>query len=80
MAQPQPDSTPTASPPWASRQNSRPGPKAKRLAPWLLLLALVVGLVWAMRPAAIEVETAAIAKGSLTVHVTEEGKTRIRNR
>jgi HlyD family secretion protein len=80
MAQPQPDSTPTASPPWASRQNSRPGPKAKRLAPWLLLLALVVGLVWAMRPAAIEVETAAIANGSLTVHVTEEGKTRIRNR
>ena len=48
--------------------------------PWLgvLLLAALIG--WGLWPKPVIVETGVVARGPLTVRVSEEGKTRIRNR
>ncbi len=46
-----------------------------------MLAAGVIALIaYGMRPQPVEVEVAALSRGPLTVHITEEGKTRIRNR
>jgi HlyD family secretion protein len=44
----------------------------------VLLLATLIG--WGLWPKPVIVETGVVARGPLTVHVSEEGKTRIRNR
>lgn len=56
--------------------------KLKRSSLWLLLAAVgsLVLLVWALRPRATRVDTAPVGRGSLTVEVAEEGRTRIRQR
>jgi HlyD family secretion protein len=80
MAQPHQKSPKADSPPWAVRQAGHARHHAKRLLPWAFAVALIALLIWGLRPAPIEVETSTISRGALTVHVTEEGKTRIRNR
>lgn len=47
---------------------------------WLLGIALLGLIGWGLWPRPIEVEFGTVARGPLTVHVVEEGRTRIRNR
>ncbi len=70
----------TATPPWEAKRNGKPRHLVRKAVTWLLGFA-VVGLIgWGLRPQPIEVELGAVTRGPLTVHVVEEGKTRIRNR
>ena len=79
MADANPPGSPTT-PPWEAK---RP-PKARGLLRKGLLLLAACGaialVVQALRPRPIEVEVETVRTGPLTVHVSEEGKTRIRNR
>jgi len=75
-----PSDTPEDAAPWDSKGG--PGGKniLRRSLPWLGGLLLVLLIVWGLWPKPILVETATAAKGALTVRVSEEGKTRVRNR
>ncbi len=57
---------------------------ARKRRPWRILipvLLILAGLLaYGFWPAPLPVQTAAVARGSMTVSVTEEGKTRIRSR
>lgn len=64
--------------PWASKPSGKR--LLRRLLPWLGGAALLALIVWGLWPKPVVVETAAARTGPLTVHVSEEGKTRIRNR
>ena len=52
----------------------------RRALMWLLLAGLIGWIAWGFRPKPIEIETGQAGYGPLTVHVVEEGKTRVRNR
>ncbi len=54
--------------------------KRRRWIPWILALALIVALGFGLRPRPAQVETAEAAYGPLQSTVSEEGKTRIRQR
>lgn len=74
--------TPNAtSPPWEVK-SKRPirGRMVRKLLLWLFLIALTGLIGWGMMPKPIEVEVTTVQRGPLTVHVVEEGRTRIRNR
>lgn len=47
---------------------------------WLALAGLAAAVYYALQPRPIEVEVGVVNRGPLTVYVSEEGKTRIRNR
>lgn len=66
--------------PWAS--GPAPGNRhlLRRSLPWLVLALLILLVVWGLWPKPVMVETGVIARSPLTVRVSEEGKTRIRNR
>jgi len=66
--------------PWASRRDPSGRHLLRRAVPWLgvLLLAALIG--WGLWPKPVIVETGVVARAPLTVRVSEEGKTRIRNR
>lgn len=66
--------------PWEVRR--RPGSRhlLRRTLTLLVVTALLGLVVWGFWPKPVLVETAAVARGPLTVRVSEEGKTRIRNR
>ena len=59
---------------------------ARKRRPWrilftiLLCLSLAALLAYGFRPKPVPVQTASVARGPMTVSVTEEGKTRIRSR
>jgi HlyD family secretion protein len=72
-------STPAAAP-WETKRNPSGGHLIRRSLPWLggfLLLGLIA---WGLWPKPIVIETGTVARGPLTVRVSEEGKTRVRNR
>lgn len=48
--------------------------------PWLGLLVLLALIAWGLWPKPVIIETGVVARGPLTVRISEEGKTRIRNR
>ncbi|WP_395744894.1 efflux RND transporter periplasmic adaptor subunit [Prosthecobacter sp.] len=74
------DTPQTAAPPWEAKAPvTRRGLVRKALF-WAVAAALVLAVVYAMQPRPVEVETGAVHQGPLTVYVSEEGKTRIRNR
>jgi HlyD family secretion protein len=76
------EETPPASstPPWeAKKQPTRRG-LARKILLWGLALSILGLIVYGLKPRPIEVELAEVRRGPLTVHVMEEGKTRIRNR
>lgn len=52
----------------------------RRLLPWLVLGALLAGIVAGLWPKPLAVETVQASEGPLTVSILEEGKTRIRHR
>lgn len=66
--------------PWAS--GPVPGNRhlLRRALPWLVLTLLVLLIAWGLWPKPVMVETGVIVRAPLTVRVSEEGKTRIRNR
>lgn len=66
--------------PWASRSDVSGRHRIRRSLPWGGLAAIAGLIAWGLWPKPVEVETAAVARSPLTVRVTEEGKTRIRNR
>lgn len=72
--------TKSETPPWEGRRNSTTLGLARRLITWTLGLALLALIAYGLRPRPVEVELGTVARGPLTVHVVEEGKTRIRNR
>lgn len=82
MAEPPSPSTKEKSdtPPWDARRNKPRGAFFRKLLTWTLILGLLAAIGYGLRPKPIEVELGVIRRGPLTVHVVEEGKTRIRNR
>ncbi len=52
----------------------------RRVLPWLVALLLLALIGWGLRPQQVIVEIGTAARGPLTVYVSEEGKTRVRNR
>ena len=67
-------------PPWEAKRNGKPRHLLRKTFTWILGLGVVALIGWSLRPQPIEVELGVVARGPLTVHVVEEGKTRIRNR
>ncbi len=67
-------------PPATARPRVRKGGGWRKWIPYLIGLALLAAIVAGLMPKAIEVETARITTGPLTVSILEEGKTRIRHR
>ncbi|MFT3990099.1 MAG: HlyD family efflux transporter periplasmic adaptor subunit [Luteolibacter sp.] len=79
MASSSPES-PSGSAPWEAKQNPSGKKRLRRLLPWIggaLLILLILRGLW---PKPVIVETAIVKEGPLTVRVSEEGKTRIRDR
>jgi HlyD family secretion protein len=74
-----PDSKPEA-PPWEGAQRVSAAGLLRRFLPWAIGLALVAAVALGLKEKPLEVETGVVARAPLTVHVAEEGKTRIRNR
>ncbi len=76
-----PTETPHPSvPPWETKVPITRRSLSRKLAFWSVAGALVLAMVYALQPRAVEVETGVVHQGPLTVYVSEEGKTRIRNR
>lgn len=76
-----PTETPQAAvPPWETKVPITRRSLARKVVFWSVVGALVLVMVYALQPRAVEVETGLVQQGSLTVYVSEEGKTRIRNR
>jgi HlyD family secretion protein len=78
MAKEAPDTRGEA--PWAAKRDPGGRHLVRRMLPWLGGSALLALIVWGLWPKPVVVETGTVARGPLTVHVSEEGKTRIRNR
>jgi HlyD family secretion protein len=70
----------TASAPWEIKRSPSGEPYLRRLIPWTGGIAFVGIIAWGLWPKPILIETGVVARGPLTVRVSEEGKTRIRNR
>ncbi|MDB6004347.1 MAG: hypothetical protein JWR15_1334 [Prosthecobacter sp.] len=76
-----PTETPKASvPPWEAKAPITRRSLSRKLLFWAVIAALVLTMVYALQPRPVEVETGVVHQGALTVYVSEEGKTRIRNR
>ena len=76
-----PTETPqTAVPPWETKVPISRRSLSRKVLFWSAVGALVLAMIYAMQPRAVEVETGVVRQGALTVYVSEEGKTRIRNR
>lgn len=71
-----PDSTPSTTP----RPGRRPARAWRKRLPYFLGALLLAAILAGLWPKPIPVETAAVARGPLTVTVWEEGQTRIRHR
>ncbi len=76
MASPSPDSQA----PWATSRDGSGKNLIRRSLPWLGGLLLLALIGWGLWPKPVIIETGAVARGPLTVRVSEEGKTRVRNR
>ncbi|MES2658753.1 MAG: HlyD family efflux transporter periplasmic adaptor subunit [Verrucomicrobiota bacterium] len=79
MAHPDPDNSNTSAP-WETKRSPSGKHFLKSLLPWLGGLFLVALIAWGLWPKPVIIETGVAARGPLTVRVSEEGKTRVRNR
>ncbi|OYW75218.1 MAG: hypothetical protein B7Z37_14175 [Verrucomicrobia bacterium 12-59-8] len=70
----------TAVPPWEAKVPITRRSLARKGVLWSVVVALLLVMVYSLLPQAVEVETGVVNQGPLTVYVSEEGKTRIRNR
>jgi len=66
--------------PWEAKRPSARRGLARKLLTWLIVAGLAAVVFYALQPRPVEVETGVVTRGPLTVHVSEEGRTRIRNR
>jgi HlyD family secretion protein len=66
--------------PWATKRPASGKRLLRRMLPWLGVLALVAAIAWGLWPKPVVVETGVVVRAPLTVRISEEGKTRIRNR
>lgn len=66
--------------PWASKRDPSGRHLLRRSLPWIGLLLLLSLIGWGLWPKPVIVETGLVARAPLTVRVSEEGKTRVRNR
>ncbi|WP_395735395.1 efflux RND transporter periplasmic adaptor subunit [Prosthecobacter sp.] len=74
------DSSKAAAPPWEAKAPITRRSLSRKLLFWTVLGALGAVMFYALQPRPVEVETGVVHRGPLTVYVSEEGKTRIRNR
>lgn len=70
----------SATPPWEAKKKKASRGLLRKLVLGSLCLGVLALVISGMQPKPIPVETAEIVRGPLTVHVVEEGRTRIRNR
>jgi HlyD family secretion protein len=66
--------------PWEIKRSPNGRHLVRRSLPWLGGLLLLSLVAWGLWPKPVIVETGVAARGPLTVRVSEEGKTRVRNR
>lgn len=66
--------------PWATKRSPGSRHVFRKILPWLGALVLIGLISWGLWPKPIVIETGVVAKSALTVTVSEEGKTRVRNR
>ncbi|OYV07478.1 MAG: RND transporter [Verrucomicrobiales bacterium VVV1] len=71
---------PSGSAPWETKRVPTGKHLIRRLLPWVLGLGILALIGWGLTPKPIEIETGVVTRSPLTVRVSEEGKTRIRNR
>jgi HlyD family secretion protein len=76
---PSPEPKP-ATAPWEIPRNSGGKHYLRRSLPWLVGVLLLALIAWGLVPKPVMVEVGKVARGPLTVRVSEEGKTRVRNR
>lgn len=69
-----------ATAPWETKRDPSGKHLIRRSLPWLGGLLLLALVLWGLWPKPVVVETGTAARGALTVRVSEEGKTRVRNR
>lgn len=67
-------------PPWEGKRNASAKRLLRRVLPWIIGAGLVALVALGFRAKPVEVETGKVVRAPLTVRVSEEGKTRIRNR
>lgn len=79
MATP-PTTPPAGSAPWDVKRSVNGRHLVRQFLPWLAGLLLLMLVAWGLWPKPVLIETGAVARGPLTVRVSEEGKTRVRNR
>ncbi|MEO7097954.1 MAG: HlyD family efflux transporter periplasmic adaptor subunit [Luteolibacter sp.] len=79
MANPTPANS-NGSAPWDAKRNPTGKHLIRRSIPWVGGLALLSLVAWGLWPKPVIIETGVVARGPLTVRVSEEGKTRVRNR
>lgn len=70
----------SAAAPWESKRSSNGPHLVRRSLPWLGGFFLLSVIAWGLWPKPVIIETGTVARGPLTVRVSEEGKTRVRNR
>jgi HlyD family secretion protein len=66
--------------PWDSKKSATPRHLFRRLLPLSGALLLISLIVWGLWPKPVLIETGEVTRGPLTVRVSEEGKTRVKNR
>ena len=70
----------SAAPPWEAKKATTKRGLVRRVLIWAGILGVVAVIGWGLAPKPIELELGVVKRGPLTVYVSEEGKTRIRNR
>jgi HlyD family secretion protein len=71
---------PAATAPWELKRGPNGDHLVRRSLPWLGGLLILGLIVWGLWPKPVVIETGTVSRGPLTVRVSEEGKTRVRNR
>ena len=66
--------------PWEGKAPASGKHFVRRALPWLGVFALLALIAWGLWPKPVIVETGVAARSPLTVRISEEGKTRVRNR
>jgi len=70
----------SSTPPWEAKRLPNRRGLARKLLAWGIVAGLAGAVFYALQPRPVEVEVGVVQNGPLTVYVSEEGKTRVRNR